>query len=146
MNNNLSNNKFIWIILIVFGVGLIGTAIRIALENSSKPPSSNKQGQSVTQQGVYFEIDFGTGKRAFEGEILKDMSILDALIISSQIGNFEIGYNLSNDKLSLSMVDGLKNEGFTKKWNFYLNGQLIDSYTIHKAKVMPGDKILLRLE
>lgn len=145
MNNNLSN-KLIWIILIVFGVGLIGTIIRIALENSSKLPSSNKQSQPFTQEGVYFEIDFGTEKRAFEGEVLKDMSILDALIISSQIGNFEIGYNLSNDKLSLSMVDDLKNEGFAKKWNFYLNGQLIDSYTIHKTKVMPGDKILLRLE
>ncbi|MEK7537238.1 MAG: hypothetical protein AAB584_02235 [Patescibacteria group bacterium] len=89
------------------------------------------------------EIDYGIKRRAFEGDVLLDMSILDALLAASRGGDFEIRYVLLRDKTDIMKINGLSEDGLNgKRWLFYLNGEEIRADEIHKIKVKPGDKIL----
>lgn len=93
------------------------------------------------------EINYGDRRRAFEGEIMFDMSILDALLAASRGGNFEIRYAILGDKADIMKINGLIEDGLNeKRWSFYLNGQKIESSEIHKTLIKPGDKILVNFE
>ena len=94
------------------------------------------------------EVDYGDAKRAFEGEIMfKEMFVLDALLASSRGGNFEVRYAIVDDQTEILKINGLVEDGLNEKsWNFYLNGQKIKSSEIHKIRIKPGDKILVRFE
>ncbi len=93
------------------------------------------------------EIDDGNKKRAFEGEIISGMSVLDALTASSKVGDFEVRYALINDSTDIMDINGLAEDGISqKKWNFYLNGEKIDAALAHKIQIGPGDKILVKFE
>lgn len=93
------------------------------------------------------EIDYGNRRRAFEGEIVFDMSVLDALLASSRGGDFEIRYAILNGRTDILKINGMTEDGLNEKsWNFYLNGQRIESSEIHQTRIKPGDKILVKFE
>lgn len=101
----------------------------------------------VSQSKARVEIDFGNSKRAFEGEIIGGMSVLDAISASSRAGGLEFNYALLDDQTDILRIDGLAEDGLNgKTWNFYLNEEKIKKDEIHRIEVKPGDKILIRFE
>ena len=92
------------------------------------------------------EIDYGSRRRAFEGEIMSEMSVLDALLASSRGGGFEVRYVILADTTDVMKIDGLIEDGLDGHWSFYLNGQRIETAEIHKVRVRPGDKVLVKFE
>ena len=95
----------------------------------------------------YLEIDYGKEKRVFRGELPWQMSVLDALLASSRGGNFDVRYAILNDQTDILKVNGLAEDGLNEEsWHFYLNGQRVETGQIHKTKIKPGDKILVKFE
>ena len=129
---SLIKNSDFWLVILVLVLGL-STGF---FKNLFNPPAFAR-----------VEIDFGAKKRAFQGEILSNTSLLDALIFSSQAGNIEVKYVISEDKTDIVKIDGLVEDGLNhQSWSFYLNGQKVQTAEIHKIKLKPGDKIKVRFE
>lgn len=72
------------------------------------------------------------------------MSILDALLYSSNVGRLGVRYVLS-DKTKILSIGGQPDNLFGK-WTFYLNGKQIKTENIHKTKVKDNDRIDLKFE
>ena len=131
----LLKNRDFWIVILVVIIGSY-TGFFSNLFNPPPKPSI-----------AYLEIDFGDKKRAFEGEITEDMSILDAVLASSRGGEIEIKYALINDHTDIFKINDHTEDGLSQKnWKFYLNGIKIDTSEIHRIKIKSGDKILVRFE
>lgn len=93
------------------------------------------------------EIDYGGRKRAFEGEIIFEMSVLDALLAASRGGDFEVRYAILRDATDVMKINGMAEDGLNgKDWNFYLNGRRVETGEIHKIIIKAGDKIFIKLE
>lgn len=92
------------------------------------------------------EIDYGSNKRAFEGEALPDMSVLDALLAAGRGGDFEIRYALLNDRTDIMKIEDFTEDGLDGQWRFYLNKKEVLADQIHKIKIKPGDKILAKFK
>ena len=96
---------------------------------------------------AYLEIDYGSKRRAFRGDLPFDMTILDALNASARAGTFEVRYVLEDDRTDIIGINGVK-EMFSngQKWNFYLNSRKVETDQLHKIGIRAGDKILVKLE
>ncbi len=93
------------------------------------------------------EIDYGERRRAFEGEIMSKMSVLDALLAASRGGDFEVRYAVLRNNTDIMQINGLTEDGLNgKSWSFYLNGQKVETGQIHKTQVKAGDKISVKFE
>ncbi|MBI2003633.1 MAG: hypothetical protein HYS78_01510 [Parcubacteria group bacterium] len=92
------------------------------------------------------EIDYGEKRRAFEGELLSSMSVLDALLAASRGGDFEVRYAILEDAADIMRIDGLAEDGLDGEWVFYLNNRRLEAAEIHKVRVRAGDKILVKFE
>lgn len=136
---SICKSRDFWLVILVliygFYSGLFGDLLDYSI---------NEQGFSNTAR---IEIDYGTERRAFEGDVLSDMSMLDALLAASRGGSFEIRYALLNDQTDIMKINGLSEDGLNgKSWFFYLNGEKIRADEIHKVKIKSGDKILAKFE
>ncbi len=126
----LTKNRDFWVVVAVIAFGFY-TGFFTDLVN---PPA-------------YLEIDFGERKRAFSGEITDDMSVLDALVASSRAGDFDLRYAILNDQVNLMVIDGFVKDGLdSKNWNFRLNGESVETPLIHKQRINPGDRVLIKYE
>ncbi len=96
---------------------------------------------------TYLEIDYGSKRRAFEGEIMFEMSVLDALLAASRGGGFEVRYAILNDTTDVMKINDITEDGLNgESWNFYLNGRKVETGLIHKTPIRSGDKILVKFE
>ena len=95
---------------------------------------------------AYLEIDYGSKKRAFEGDVSSDMFLLDALLAASRAGGFEIRYALLGDRADIMKIEGFTEDGLDGRWYFYLNQREVAADEIHKIKIKPGDRILAKFE
>lgn len=87
-------------------------------------------------------IDFGGGnKRAFEGNIVKNETLIDALNQASRVGNFS--YKIDG-KNNLSTINNFANSQ-NKAWRWYLNDEKIDSLA-NGIVLKANDKILVKYE
>ena len=85
--------------------------------------------------------------RMFEGEVIENMTVLDALVVSSNAGKIELKYSVSADgKVFISGLDGYNRTTNPKKLVFYLNGFKIYDEQINSTIIKPGDNIEVRLE
>ena len=87
-------------------------------------------------------IDFGNNtKRAFEGDIVENETLISVLIQASKAGDFS--YKL-DEKSNLATIDsfGYKNG---KSWHWYLNGKKIDK-PLSEIITKDGDNILIKYE
>lgn len=84
-------------------------------------------------------INFGKAKRAFAGETIEGMTIYDALITSSQTGNFDFDFKDGDLKRIAEFEENEKN------WNVYLNGKKVEE-PLDKVFIKAGDKIELKFE
>lgn len=100
-----------------------------------------------TAATAYLEIDYGSKRRAFRGDLPYDMTILDALNASGRAGNFAVLYVVEDDRTDIVGINGVK-EMFDngQKWNFYLNGRKVETDKLHKTGIRAGDKVLVKLE
>ena len=87
-------------------------------------------------------IDFGNGsKRAFEGEIVDNEALVDALNQASKVGNFSYEIDARNNIFAINDVAG----GGDKAWRVYLNDKKMDGLTSGVA-LKSNDKILVKYE
>ncbi len=85
------------------------------------------------------------GARTFEGPVVKDMTVLQALLSASRGGGFDIRYSLDKDGgVNLASIGNSFNGA--KSWHFYLNGELINAGELDKVIIEKGDLIEARYE
>ena len=110
--------------------------------------SGNRRDNNVSQSvpkiigKVVLTIDFGNGeKRAFEGDVVENETLLDALILTSKAGNFR--YNL-DERSNLAAIESfVKNS--KKSWYWYLNGKK-NSKSLNEIFLKADDNILIKYE
>ena len=91
-----------------------------------------------------FEGDKG---RMFVGRVSEGMTILDALIVSSNAGQIRLEYSVSADgRVMIYGLDGYNPDSSDKKMIFYLDQRRIDVEQIGSVTIRPGDSIEVRLE
>lgn len=129
--NKLLKNRDLWLVIIIVILGFYTGLFQNLFSSSSL---------------ARLEIDYGERRRAFQGEIMFEMSVLDALLASSRGGGFEVRYAILEGKTDVMRIDGLTEDGLDGNWFFYLNGRRIETAEIHKVRVKPGDKVLVKFE
>lgn len=90
------------------------------------------------------EIEVGGQKRAFEGEVLKNMTVLEALQASAAAGNISFSYKLDNGRLVIERIDGYR--GPVESILVFLNSTLVKTETINVLPVNPGDVIAVKIQ
>lgn len=89
----------------------------------------------------------GIKGRMFVGKVNEGMTILDALIVSSDAGRIRLEYSVSADgKVIIYGLDGYDAGSSDKKMIFYLDQRRIDLEQIGSVLIGPGDNIEVRLE
>lgn len=85
--------------------------------------------------------------RMFTGEVVSGMTILDALLVSSEAGQIKLGYHPEQDgKLVIEELDGYTAGTSGKELVFYLNKGKVSVQEINRVAIHPGDKIEVRIE
>ena len=96
---------------------------------------------------AHLEINIGNHRRAFEGEIVEGMTVLEAVQASALAGNIIFKYKMDkNNELIVASLDGYDYDGSGKPLNFYINGNKIDPKKIHSTLIGDGDTIVIRSE
>lgn len=127
---NLLKNRIFWIIVIILVFGF-STGF---FKDLFRPENTYAR----------LELNLEKERRAFEGKVEEDTTILNALIAASIGGNFEVNYVILNDETKVYKIDGVS--AGMKNLNFYLNNSKVETKEIHKIKIKPGDKILVKYE
>ena len=101
----------------------------------------------VSGSQAQLTINFdGVKSRIFEGPVIDDMTVLQALYASSLDGKFDVRYALQDGgAVALARIDGMINVS-NKSWHFYLNKKLINTADINKIKIKAGDFIEAKYE
>lgn len=134
MNTNYPfRNYWFWVVVIlVVGVSFFYITFNL--------PASN--GGDSARLTIKFDAN---DTRAFEGPVIKDMTILQALNSASRGGDLDIRYSLGKDgSVNLASIGGSFNGA--KSWHFYLNGELIKTGELDKVRIKKGDLIEARYE
>jgi len=127
---------FAQIILLILLVGVI----------SLFKPLFNFPNNSTSEMATLF-INFETEKRFFEGETVKDMTILDALNMAVSIGKIKLNYIIDESgNVNVMEIDGHVNGINNKYFVFYLNSEKVATKILNKEKVHRGDNIEIKNE
>ena len=86
-------------------------------------------------------IDFGDKQRMFVGDVVEDMTVLDALEFSSE--SSDLKYNFDPKMKNLAAIDSFSNNG--SMWNIYMNGSLMKK-SPDEIKIKAGDAVELKFE
>jgi len=85
-------------------------------------------------------------QRMFTGEVIDGMTVLDALIASSEAGQIEFRYSLDkNGKLVIQKLNGYDSKVSSRELLFYLNGAGVGIGEIDKTIINSGDRIEIHL-
>lgn len=92
-------------------------------------------------------VNFDTMTRHFEGEVVEDMTILDALNLALAAGEIKLNYVLDdkNETWIMEINDHLNQIG-GNSFVFYLNDKQIDSKDLNKIKLKARDKVVIKYE
>ncbi len=99
----------------------------------------------VSAHDARLTIDFGDHQRAFEGEVIQNMTVLDALRASVAAGRINLTFEVAHDQTIITAFDGHSNPLGPGQISFTLNGQPINATEIHKIPVHPKDHIMVML-
>ena len=87
-------------------------------------------------------INFETEKRFFEGEVVKEMTMLDALSAAVSVGKIKLNYAIDESgNVNIKEIDGHTNGVNDKHFVFYLNSKKINMPDLNTSIVHGGDKI-----
>ena len=132
--NFFKKTTFLQIALIVVG---ILSLFRLSFDFSN---SNNKDLATLI-------INFETEKRLFEGEVVKDMTILDALSMAVSVGKIKLNYAINDSgEVNILEIDDHINGIENKYFVFYLNSKRIDTKNLNKEMVHNGDRIEIKNE
>lgn len=138
MNKKIINKDFILMIGAIFLLILGGFLV---FWFSSSDFRLKTQSPKIIGQAA-LTIDFGNGeKRVFEGDIVENETLANALVQASKAGDFS--YKL-DQKNNLAAVERFTNDG-KKSWHWYLNGKKIDK-SLNETIIEDGDNILIKYE
>lgn len=139
----ISNDKneviFAQIALVII---LVMTAIFIdqTFRQDATPVTS-----SPTQASLL--INFENKQRLFEGTVVSGMTMLDALGAATTAGQIKLKYAISaNNEVQITEINDHINHTANKTFNFYLNGDKVDSKNINQIPIQNGDKVEIRFE
>lgn len=122
-------------LLVLVGIVWLGSAIIL-------PKIGNKEAALL----LAFENE-GKG-RMFQGEVIEGMTILDALITSSEAGEIKLRYVMeeNKNKITIMELNGYYASLSPGHLAFYLNSRKVGTEEIHSVLIKPGDKITVKLE
>lgn len=127
------------IILVIVAIALAG-AVWLARMAVVGPEPLNKEATLF----LAFEKE-GAGRR-FQGEVVKGMTVLEALMASSEAGSIKFVYVTEKDnKVTIKKLDGYTDR-LKKRLVFYINSTMVDARDINKIFVNPGDTIRVELQ
>jgi hypothetical protein len=122
---------FAQIILLIALMGIISF-----FKLSFNFPSNNTPGLAT------LVINFETEKRFFEGDVVKNMTILDALNMATSIGKIKLNYAIDESgNVNIMEIDGRTNEADNKHFVFYLNSKKVDTKDLNKKLINSGDRV-----
>ena len=93
----------------------------------------------IAENEAILTINYGEVKRAFIGQVIDNMTILDVIRTSAKAGNLDFDYE---EGILKRVGEFEKNE---KKWNAYLNDSKIQE-SLDKVLIKTGDKVELKFE
>ncbi|MBI2065367.1 MAG: hypothetical protein HYT62_04965 [Candidatus Yanofskybacteria bacterium] len=98
------------------------------------------------QEAVLMFISEKGERRMFQGEVIKDMTVLQALVASSRAGQIKLEYSIDSE--NHVVIDSLNGYARARdeRLTFYLNGLQVSMSDISSTFIMAGDKIEVRLE
>lgn len=116
---------------------LVGVALVLDLLIPGLSFFGSKIGHQSTASLV---VDYGYGRiRQFSGEVIEQMTVLDALRASSQ-GGLRVEYGKNRESVILFSVDGRSGQLKVK-----LNGRLVSAEEMNQATISQGDLIKIEL-
>lgn len=84
-------------------------------------------------------------KRAFEGEVIDDMTVLEAIYTSSLAGKFDFYYSLNGNKIEVIKIgESMRESG--NRIIISLNARNIDESKIDEIKINQGDVVEIKTE
>ncbi|MDO8496011.1 MAG: hypothetical protein Q7S43_00980 [bacterium] len=97
---------------------------------------------------AYLEVNDNGIRRAFEGEVVGGMTVLDALDASALAGNINFKYEIDrkSNELHIITLDGYSATKTPREAMLFLNLVRVDISKIHAIPLSFGDRILIRLE
>lgn len=103
---------------------------------------------SLNRRSAYLEVNINGTRRAFEGEVVPGMTVLDALDASATAGNINFQYEIDkkSHELHIITLDGYSVSKTPKAATLFLNLVRIDIGKIHSISINSGDRILVKLE
>lgn len=92
-------------------------------------------------------INFDNLNRSFEGEVLEDMTVLDALNMAMAAGKIKLVYVLdeNNQTWVMEINDHMNKQG-GNYFTFYLNNKQIDSKDLNRVSIRAGDSMVITYE
>lgn len=94
------------------------------------------------------EIDINGQKRVFEGGVVDDMTVLDAISASALAGSLTFRYavNPDDNKLTVLSLDGYVSGSSTKPLAVYVNRKKVEVERMHSTPIRAGDGVTIKLE
>ena len=119
---------------------ILASVFKITVDNL-KDAGSGENGLAT------LAVNFDNLKRSFEGEVLADTTVLDALNMAMAAGKIKLNYVLDdkNQTWVMEINDHLNRVG-DKHFAFFINDKQIDSKDLNKVHLKAGDSIVIRYE
>lgn len=97
---------------------------------------------------AYLEVNDNGTRRAFEGEVVNGMTVLDALDASALAGNINFRYEIDTESNEVHIVtlDGYSETKTSRNATLFVNLVRVDIGKIHSIHLNSGDRILIKLE
>lgn len=96
---------------------------------------------SIADPNAYARLTFNFSgeQRIFEGEVIDNMTLLDALKASTTAGDIRFEYYV--DSTNITHIDAINDHDQIKSFEVYLNSYLVSPEELNQTKIKRGDKI-----
>lgn len=88
---------------------------------------------------AYLELQINGQRRAFEGRVGEDMTLLDALYLASRAGNIEFQY-IPRANASILQISGIDQ----KNYEVYLNSTKVPLDQLNNRKISVSDSAIVK--
>ena len=106
-----------------------------------------KSTDNSTNRLASLAVNFTSLNRYFEGEVIENMTVLDALNMATAAGKIKLNYALDNkNRTKVMEINDHLNQVGGKNFVFYLNNNKIDSKDLNEIDLKAGDKVVIKYE
>ncbi|MBI2064231.1 MAG: hypothetical protein HYT66_00770 [Candidatus Yanofskybacteria bacterium] len=120
---------------------LLASVFKITVDNLKDAGSGGKNGLAT------LAVNFDNLKRTFEGEVVEDMTVLDALNMAMAVGKIKLTYALDDkNQVRVMEINGHLNRVADKHFTFFLNDKQVDSKDLNNVNLKAGDRIVIKYE